>query len=166
MENEATTTTENQQTTGKGSGTYIPKQTLLAAEYAGAPITKEEVKLLTSTHDMLVTAIGNRPKTKSVWFKFEAIEDMYKQLAEERANGVGTDGLRVFFGTYPTNDLNGKPYDHPYQNTVIFVSTKSVAGMENYHENYFEHPEVYSTDPMNRGELCEPNCNGNDSGLI
>jgi len=145
--------------------------TLLAADYEGAPITREEVKLLVAEYNRSTQHIDGKSKTKSVWFKYEVIEDMFKQLKAERENNVGTDGLRVFFGTYPEVDPQGNRYEFQKRNTVVFVSTKEAIADDGkvYHKNYFDHPASTEkgllSDPINRGELCEPNCNGADEGL-
>jgi hypothetical protein len=106
---------------------------------------------------------GGKDVTRSVWFDIKQIHRIDSLLKDEESKGMKTDGIRIYFGTYPQKDLHGKAYDYPFQNTVIFVSTKdSIADNQHYHQNYYDHPEVHPMVPENRGELCEPNCKGNN----
>lgn len=117
----------------------------------------------------MVKAYGALPtETKSVWFSLEQIDQMVTLLKSEKLLNCGTDGLRIYFGTYTEDTLGeDEPASYIGMDTLVLVSTRSVvnsAGVTLYHEDYFDHLQM-STDkpgatPENRGELCQPNCSG------
>lgn len=106
-----------------------------------ANISKEEVRTMVRTHHDFSK---KDPKydysthVKCVWFPRAQIEHIASRLVTENASG-----LRVYFGRYPNST-----------NTVIFVSTG------NGKKDYFK--EEYQLDmlPENRGEQCQPTCDG------
>ncbi|AYL96222.1 hypothetical protein [Mucilaginibacter celer] len=111
--------------------------------------------------------------TKSVWFGLDQIEELVKRLKDEQAAGFGTDGLRVYFARYTENTIPEGQRQFIGKNTVVLVSTKKVKGENGieFHEDYFDGIEpnqkkvektISSKDspPENRGELCQPQCNG------
>lgn len=102
--------------------------------------------------------IENPGNTKCVWFSLAQIDKIHTYLKEEEKAGMGTDGLRVYFGQYTKNILE-LPAENDLigRNTVIFVSTK--LDPDGFHEDYFNRLDN-SDSAQNRGELCLPNCGG------
>lgn len=118
-------------------------------------ISKEEAKVMIEAYGADARTAG-AGKTKCVWFSLEQMDKIVTLLKAEKLLGMGTDGLRVYFGKYVKNDK--VPEDLVGKETVIFVSTKDDNGV---HKDYFEHLELPSPiRPENRGELCQPNCDG------
>jgi len=96
------------------------------------------------------------PNVRCVWFPCEQVKYIYERLKAENA-----DWLRVYFGRYPKKDTSGKDFDHPDTNTVVFVSTKVIDGVSRV--DYFD--EKINMIPQNRGEQCEPSCNGTELAI-
>ena len=90
---------------------------------------------------------------KAVWFDVEKIHQMCEDLIKE-----GADGVRIYFGRYPENVSQfEKPLPKPGYNSVVFVSTMKINGVPK--TDYYTHKLI---DPLNRGEHCQPECEGAD----
>lgn len=133
-----------------------PQKQLRFVESAfNGEISKDEAQQMIKAYGADQIIAGTR-KTKCVWFSLEQMEKIVTLLKAEKLLGMGTDGLRVYFGKYVKNDK--VPEDLVGKETVIFVSTKNDNGV---HKDYFEHLELpVPMNPENRGELCQPNCEG------
>lgn len=104
-----------------------------------------------SAHVAKRSEYDEKKEVRCVWFPIEQVNNIAKRLKRE-----GADGLRVYFGRYPTDvgDFED-PKPLPDTNTVIFISTKKNEKGE--HEDYFTGEPMI---PENRGEQCQPNCGG------
>jgi hypothetical protein len=104
-------------------------------------------------------------KTRAVWFGLDQMNHIMDFLKAEEKAGMGTDGLRVYFGKYVQGTMKDVDPTYLGRNTVIFVSTK-FAGYDpddpkiKIHEDYFEHKASFTMIPENRGEICQPRCRG------
>ncbi len=120
----------------------------------GLGIPVGEVQIMVKTYyaySSLHPQFDPRKHVKSVWFSIDQIAEMAQMLGDE-----GGDGVRVYFGRYPSDVstfIDPKPTQD--MNSVIFVSTYDNNGQ---HTDYFT--EVHPFDPINRGEQCQPNCDG------
>ncbi|HVW62629.1 MAG TPA: hypothetical protein VHC48_21410 [Puia sp.] len=99
-------------------------------------------------------------KTRAVWFSLDAIEDMQTLIEES-----GGDGIRIYFGKYPSGvDIPGTP-DPAYKGKVTLVFIPTATGIDGSHDDIF--PPV-APDAMaalddggtgyDHGALCPPNC--------
>ncbi len=143
-------------------------------------ITREEAQLLVDTfgvhglEDADHKPGGKGIKTRAVFLPLTKLDSLCAALDAERKADGKTDGIRVYFGRYPKLQPNGKtPYDHPFRNTIILVSTKDSTIISSrtkekirIHQDYFGAPNVkmptmmIGTVPQNRGEMCPDNCDG------
>lgn len=81
--------------------------------FIGRAIASARIQKFQDTkHALLTTNIG-KPETKSIWYSFQHIEEMYKELIH-----LNADGLRIYLGTYE----EGHP-DFANQLCVIMVPT-------------------------------------------
>ncbi len=109
-----------------------------------------------SAYQMVQTYKGrlfDTKTTRTVWFSYKRMARLFHKLRADSAAGKGTDGLRIYFGTYPKEFAAGKKHPHAKKNTVIFVSTKDSLNGQ-FHRDYFDN--VYKIAPENKGELCPP----------
>ncbi len=98
------------------------------------------------------------PVTHCVWFSLEQINRMVTILNHEKLVGMGTDGVRVYFGKYSFETAPDEHKEYADRDTILFVSTKAHPNGSS-HMDYFEHFVVEPPKemvPENRGELCEP----------
>lgn len=130
----------------------------------GRDISPEELKMLVDNYKANNKPNADAPLTTSVWFSYDEMKDMVDQLTKERSSGsTMPDGVRIYFGTYPKAGEHGMNYNHPGQNTLIFVSTatgvSTTDGHKPNHVNYYsETNRDFMMNPYNRGQLCEPSC--------
>jgi hypothetical protein len=116
---------------------------------------------------------GKGAKTRSVFIPLTKLDALTAALDAARAKDGKTDGIRIYFGRYPKMQLDRKPYEHPWRNTIIIVSTKDTAILQrggkipvNMHLDYFGAPDhkkatfMLMLNPDNRGEMCPNNCDG------
>ncbi|MES2376235.1 MAG: hypothetical protein V4553_06645 [Bacteroidota bacterium] len=114
---------------------------------------------------------GKGPKTRAVFFPLTKLNALVSALNAARAKDGKTDGIRIYFGRYPKMQLDRKPYEHPFRNTIILVSTRDSTIMKdkipvNIHMDYFGAPNhkvatfMLMVDPENRTEMCPNNCDG------
>lgn len=97
-------------------------------------------------------ASGLASYTKAVWFPAEQILRIAKSIEDGKH-----DGLRIYFGQYTANALDGVPKDYLGRNTVLLVPTLSgVTGGSGDEE---EHQDDLG-DIENKGESCPPVCQG------
>jgi hypothetical protein len=142
-------------------------------------ISYDEAKLLVDTFgtkgldDANGKPGGKGAKTRSIFIPLTKLDALVAALDAARAKDGKTDGIRIYFGRYPKMQLDRKPYDHPYRNTIIIVSTKDTAILQrggkipvNMHLDYFGAPShktptfMLMINPENRGEMCPNNCDG------
>ncbi|TDO23881.1 hypothetical protein [Pedobacter duraquae] len=112
--------------------------------------------------------LNNQPNTRTIWFSFERIENLYKRLKYDRDTmKYGTDGIRIYFAKYPKEYAPGHAHPHAGQNTILFVSTKDSL-QKKYHRDYYtQSPRPIPLTPENKGELCPPgDCPGNGALLL
>jgi len=117
---------------------------------------------------------GAHDRTKAIWFSYDQIKGIYESLTKEKSNGVGTDGLRIYLARYPIlcpkctasdSDIKYDPTLQVNRNTLVMVSTKTSSTDTSIHVDYFDTTGrtqffMNPMPPQNRGELCQPNCNG------
>ena len=99
-------------------------------------------------------------KTRAVWFSLDAIEDMQTLIEES-----GGDGIRIYFGKYPSGvDIPGTP-DPACKGKVTLVFIPTATGIDGSHDDIF--PPVASGamaalddggTGYDHGALCPPNC--------
>lgn len=99
-------------------------------------------------------------KTRAVWFSLDAIADIQTLI-----EGSSGDGIRIYFGKYPTDvDIPGTP-DPACKGKVTLVFIPTVTGTDGSHDDIF--PPVASgamtalddgDEGYNHGALCPPNC--------
>ena len=92
----------------------------------------------------------NFPKsyTKAVWFPAEQILEMAKSMSEGKY-----DGLRIYFGQYTPDSLEGLPKTYEGRNTLLLVPTLPSISNDDEHRDDLD-------DIENRGEMCPEVCNG------
>jgi hypothetical protein len=104
-------------------------------------------------------------KTRAVWFSLSSIQDI-KALIDENEG----DGVRIYFGKYPSDvDVPGTP-DPSYKGKVTVVFIPTVTAADGSHTDIF--PATVSAtnaanavaaadddgNGYNHGSLCPPNC--------
>ena len=98
-------------------------------------------------------------KTRAVWFSLASIIDIQALIDEN-----GGDGIRIYFGKYPSDvDIPGTP-DPAYKGKVTLVFIPTVAGAGGSHDDIF--PPTSSQNVAlgdggrgyDHGSLCPPNC--------
>ena len=105
---------------------------------------------------------GQLENTVSVWFSLQQLNYITNLLnAEQEASAQHTpnqvtDGLRIYFANYGGAPPQGHE-DYKDKNTVVLISTHSVANRPEKHKDYFQNitPQV-QMEPQNRGVLCPP----------
>ncbi|HEU4555838.1 MAG TPA: hypothetical protein VFS25_23540 [Chitinophaga sp.] len=97
-----------------------------------------------------------KPDSLSVWYSLDEL----KQYLETAA-AAGADGVRVYFGaypsTYPENIL------HAGRQTIVFVATQqklSETGKTENKDLYVSTPKGPEVVAFNFGSLCPPTCPG------
>jgi hypothetical protein len=108
-------------------------------------------------------------KTRAVWFSLDSIIDIQALIDEYKG-----DGIRIYFGKYPSDtDIPGTP-DPAYKGMVTLVFIPTVAGNDGEHNDIFP-PIANDTaaasrnattvtlgdgggTAYNHGGLCPPNC--------
>jgi len=107
--------------------------------------------------------VGGNENTRCVWFSMERIRTLDSLLKKEKSDGLGTDGIRIYFGTYPQYCKPGVNHPHAFRNTILFVSTKD--SLQKFHRDYFT--TTVHMIPENKGELCPPgDCYANGALLL
>ena len=109
-------------------------------------------------------------KTRAVWFSLDSIVDIQSLIIEH-----GGDGIRIYFGKYPTDvDIAGTP-DPAYKGKVTLVFIPTVTTADGGHQDIFPPVATDTTmasgqpaqnttlgDPnspaYDHGSLCPPNC--------
>ncbi|TCD12693.1 hypothetical protein EZ449_01220 [Pedobacter frigidisoli] len=92
--------------------------------------------------------------TKAVWFPADQILEIAKTLSDGKH-----DGLRIYFGQYTAESLDGLPKEFEGRNTALLVPTYA-AGFKNSLGDPTEEHEDDIDDIGNRGELCPSMCAG------
>lgn len=104
-------------------------------------------------------------KTRAVWFSLSSIADIQALINENEG-----DGIRIYFGKYPSNvDVPGTP-DPSYKGKVTVVFIPTVTAADGSHTDIFPattpgtravKAAVTPDDDgagYNHGGLCPPNC--------
>ena len=104
-------------------------------------------------------------KTRAVWFSLSSIIDIQALINEN-----GSDGVRIYFGKYPSNvDVPGTP-DPSYKGKVTVVFIPTVTAADGSHTDIFPAtaPDALAAKTAatpdddgtgyNHGGLCPPNC--------
>ncbi|MDQ0641743.1 hypothetical protein QF042_005308 [Pedobacter sp. W3I1] len=87
--------------------------------------------------------------TKAVWFPAEQVLEIAKSMSEGKY-----DGLRIYFGQYTPDSLEGLPKAYEGRNTLLLVPTlPSISNDDDEHKDDLD-------DIENRGEMCPEVCNG------
>lgn len=109
-------------------------------KYTFGNVSKGDVKnMVKAHHDFAKLHKHDESKyVRCVWFPKDQIEYIFDRLKKEHASG-----LRVYFGRYVDST-----------ETVVFVST----GKDR--EDYFTEEIQIPFAPLNRGEQCQPTCEG------
>ena len=105
---------------------------------------------------------GQLENTVSVWFSLKQLNDITNLLnaehaaSEQQTPNQVTDGLRIYFANYGDSPPEGHE-NYKGKNTVVLISTHSVAERPEKHKDYFQNiiPEI-KMEPQNRGVLCPP----------
>lgn len=97
-------------------------------------------------------ASGLASYTKAVWFPADQILNIAKTLQDGKH-----DGLRIYFGQYTADSLDGVPKEYLGRNTVLLVPTLSPVsgglGGDDEHKDDLGGIE-------NKGDTCPPYCDG------
>ncbi len=137
--------------------------------FIGKVVANRRIKRFQDEKLNLLSAPIGKGDTKSVWFRFETIEDIYKELVYLNANG-----LRVYFAAYEDKVDPQDPLPEK-QLTVIFVATERNAQGQNEDiilEDLPNFPErqqarqgaaTGADKEFNYGSPCPPDC-GDGSG--
>ncbi|HWK02395.1 MAG TPA: hypothetical protein VNS58_02105 [Puia sp.] len=130
--------------------------TNLSASGSGSPIPESIAQQLINTY---MTEEGWAPdKTRAIWFSPADLANIQGLI-----NAAGGDGVRIYFGKYPSDlDIPGTP-DPAYKGKVTVVFIPTLAAPNGSHQDLFPAlPQAGSTDDgdqgYNHGELCPPNC--------
>jgi len=143
-------------------------------------ISREEAQMLVDTfgrygmEDANHKPGGKGLRTRSSFIPLKELDNLVATLDSARAKDGKTDGIRIYFGRYPKLHPDGKtPYEHPYRNTIIMVSTRDTSVIRKggnqptrIHIDYFGAPNkklpmnMFFIDPQNRTEQCPDNCDG------
>jgi len=103
-------------------------------------------------------------KTRAVWFSLDAITDIQALIQESSG-----DGIRIYFGKYPSDvDLPDTP-DPAYKGKVTLVFIPTVTGADGSHNDVFPPVAPDGTVALeatlddggsgyDHGSLCPPNC--------
>jgi hypothetical protein len=123
---------------------------------AGSPIPESDAQLLINTYK---TEEGWTPdSTRAIWFSLEDLTAI-----EALVNDTGGDGVRIYFGKYPSDvDIPGTP-DPAYKGKVTLVFIPTVETPDGSHQDLFSPlPQAGgnggTAQAYNHGELCPPNC--------
>jgi len=98
-------------------------------------------------------------KTRAVWFSLASIIDIQTLINEN-----GGDGIRIYFGKYPSDvDVPGTP-DPSYKGKVTVVFIPTVTAADGSHTDIFPATAPGAavapddSSGYNHGSLCPPNC--------
>lgn len=128
----------------------------LSTADGGSPIPENIAQQLINTYK---TEEGWTPdKTRAVWFSLADLAGI-----EVLINDAGGDGVRIYFGKYPSDvDIPGTP-DPAYKGRVTLVFIPTLATPDGSHQDLFSPlpPANGSGGPAqayDHGNLCPPNC--------
>lgn len=128
----------------------------LSAADGGSPIPESIAQQLINTYK---TEEGWAPdKTRAVWFSLADLAGIQSLI-----NEAGGDGVRIYFGKYPSDaDIPGTP-DPAYKGMVTLVLIPTLASPDGLHQDIF--PPLPPADgnegtaqAYDHGNLCPPNC--------
>jgi hypothetical protein len=126
----------------------------------GTGIPQSEVEIMVETfhaYEKLNPGFDPTMHVKCVWFPIDEITTFVKTLNDENA-----DGLRIYFGRYP-NDISKfiDPKPRPNTNSVILVSTQKGTNGIGKTDYFVPLDKAFlPVAPENRGEQCQPTCDG------
>jgi hypothetical protein len=141
--------------------------------YVGKQEASQRIqKFLDDKHPLLTDAIG-KTDTKSVWYSFQHIEELYKELVY-----LNADGLRLYYGAYDSQ--------HEYSNQLCILMVPTFLNSSMKHEDlilensddFIERlggeENIGNTEEIteliakykefNYGSPCPPVCPGNEFG--
>ncbi|WP_316805989.1 hypothetical protein [Pedobacter agri] len=98
----------------------------------------------------------NPSYTKAVWFPAEQIIEIAKTLQDGKH-----DGLRIYFGQYTANALEGLTNEYLGRNTVLLTPTFAAGQIKSSGGTTGEH-EDDTGDIGNKGSLCPKECDGTE----
>jgi hypothetical protein len=124
------------------------------------------------------TGKRKKPDTRCIWFSKERLSQLLCQLEKEEGDGVRFY-IMTYNDTYTPDEKKYRPIpppDHWGYNTLLMVSTKdSTAKGKVYHRDYYTDINakmktaakpgfIVDLVPENRGEICPPPTNCEDTG--
>ncbi len=128
----------------------------LSAADGGSPIPENIARQLINTYK---TEEGWTPdKTRAVWFSLADLAGIVALV-----NETGGDGVRIYFGKYPSDvDIPGTP-DPAYKGRVTTVFIPTLATPDGAHQDLFSplppaDGQEGQAQAYNHGGLCPPNC--------
>ena len=144
--------------------TKLINNVVLELDSLGSPIPSEEAKLLVQTYKNEEGWGDN--KTRSVWFSDIEIIQILSLITANYPTGK-CNGVRIYFGKYPSTTAQIKPPLTEYlgRETLVFVPTIDFKVLENgivrnVHQDLFDvsSPIGVLTEDQgyNHGELCPP----------
>lgn len=138
----------------------IKRKSDIAAEIAAFRTTLPK-------HSTLSAIIGTE-ETKSIWFSFEQVQEMWEEIIYQAVNNrKNVSGVRVYLTTY----LAGSNFEN--QLGVVFVLTENVGTLRNpKHKDFFIEeqpdypnrpasivdPETSGVSNLDHGSPCPPDC--------
>lgn len=144
-------------------GKSVNDETYTEDPITGTSISTDSARIMVQAY-LPETPILKK-NTKCIWFSLSRIDSIYTYLHREKNAGISTDGIRIYFATYPKESEPGKPHVHGFRNTIVIVSTKkdSTNGKK-YHKDYFTKlKNGFPFVPENKGELTPP---GDEEGAL
>jgi hypothetical protein len=97
-----------------------------------------------------------KPDSLSVWYSLDELKDYL-----ETAAAAGADGVRVYFGAYPSTYPDNILLEG--RQTIVFVATQqkqSETGKTENKDLYVSTPKGPEVVAFNFGSLCPPSCPG------
>jgi hypothetical protein len=134
-----------------------PKPTYLKPK---KEIAKEVLRFRELKYDLLNTKISKN-ETKSVWYSYAQIKELWDEIQYQTANGKKVSGARI----YLTSFLDGNVKYAKQMNTV-FVLTEDIGTATPMHKDFFiEEQADYGSRPapvkilgLDHGTPCPPDC--------
>lgn len=128
------------------------------------PIPNEQaIKLVKEYRDC--EGWGNG-KTRAIWFSAKEMMDILKEIPTSMG-----DGVRIYFGKYPSEGVDLPSDDYKHRNTLVFVPTTiEIIGGVTRHKNIIDVEGLLDKpstptpsrpddgNASNHGQLCPPNC--------
>jgi hypothetical protein len=136
----------------------IEMTTTNTLERQGCMVSTKHVNTLVSTYKLERWQANSqkigKPDSLSTWFGLEQLQNFLDQ-----ANAHGADGIKMFFGVYPS--------DHPNElmagrQTVVLVATRKNEGHPGARNKalFITKDQTKELLAFNLGEICPPYCGG------